>query len=100
MRLIQRLFGLVAIIIGVCLAVGAISSHLAGHTGAMWFMGLTSLVFGWTGLKWLHGQTDTTWRSDPATAKQKSFADELGIRYPKNISKGDLSDLISEATGK
>ncbi len=41
-----------------------------------------------------------TWRNDPATEKQKSFADDLGIRYPKNISKGDMSDLITEETGR
>jgi hypothetical protein len=40
------------------------------------------------------------WRDDPATDKQKSFADSLGIEYPKNISKGDLSDLISKVTGR
>ena len=41
-----------------------------------------------------------TWRNDPATAKQRSFADDLGIRYPKNISKGDLSDLVTEEAGQ
>jgi type IV secretory pathway VirB10-like protein len=29
-----------------------------------------------------------------------SFADELGIKYPANISRGDLSDLITIAKGK
>lgn len=39
----------------------------------------------------------TSWRVDPATEKQKSFADDLGIRYPRNITKGKLSALIDEA---
>jgi hypothetical protein len=43
------------------------------------------------------GKQSVTWRNDPATAKQKSFADDLGIRYPRNITKGDLSALIDEA---
>jgi len=42
----------------------------------------------------------TSWRDDPATDKQKSFADSLGIKYPRSISKGELSDLISEVTGR
>jgi hypothetical protein len=37
------------------------------------------------------------WRDDPATERQKSFADDLGIQYPDNVTKGELSDLISEA---
>ena len=39
------------------------------------------------------------WRDGPATNKQKTFARELGIKFPANINKGDLSDLISERTG-
>lgn len=37
------------------------------------------------------------WRSDPPTERQLAFARDLGIRVPKGISKGDLSELISEA---
>jgi hypothetical protein len=35
-------------------------------------------------------------RDFPATEKQKSLARELGIKFPPSISKGDLSDLITE----
>ena len=41
-----------------------------------------------------------TWRHGTATEKQKSFARELGIKFPANISKGDLSNLITKKTGK
>ncbi len=37
------------------------------------------------------------WRNDPATERQKSFADELGIKYPENVTKGQLVDMISQA---
>lgn len=37
------------------------------------------------------------WRNDPATERQKSFADELGIKYPENVTKGQLADMISRA---
>jgi hypothetical protein len=36
----------------------------------------------------------------PATFKQKRFMDNLGIKYPKNISKREASALIDEETGK
>lgn len=35
--------------------------------------------------------------SDPATEKQKSFMDSLGIRYDRNITKKEASRLIDEA---
>lgn len=37
------------------------------------------------------------WRRDPPTDRQLAFARDLGIRVPQGISKGDLSDLISQA---
>ena len=42
------------------------------------------------------GRPDDNRRDFPATEKQKSFARELGIKFPPSISKGDLSDLIAE----
>jgi hypothetical protein len=38
----------------------------------------------------------TSWRDGPATPSQKSWAIELGIPFPSNITKGDLSDLIDK----
>lgn len=37
------------------------------------------------------------WRHDRPTERQLAFARDLGIRVPRGISKGDLSDLISDA---
>lgn len=36
----------------------------------------------------------------PATDKQKTFMDDLGIKYPKNVSKQEASALIEEELGK
>ncbi len=36
------------------------------------------------------------WKADPATERQKAYADSLGIVYPVNITKGELSALIDE----
>lgn len=40
------------------------------------------------------------WRNNPATERQKRFADDLGIRYPESVTRGELSDVISKVTGK
>jgi hypothetical protein len=37
-----------------------------------------------------------SWRDGPATLVQKSWAIELGIPFPPDITKGDLSDLIDK----
>jgi hypothetical protein len=37
-----------------------------------------------------------SWRDGPATASQKSWAIELGIPFPSDITKGHLSDLIEK----
>ena len=34
--------------------------------------------------------------AEPATAKQKAYADDLDIEYPENITKAELSKLINE----
>ena len=36
---------------------------------------------------------------DPATERQKSYARNLGIPFPPDITKGEISDLIGNATG-
>ena len=37
------------------------------------------------------------WRADKPTERQLAFAKDIGIAVPRGISKGDLSDLISQA---
>lgn len=37
------------------------------------------------------------WRHDPPTDRQLAFARDLGIRIPRGVSKGQLSDMISQA---
>ena len=38
--------------------------------------------------------------NEPATSKQKRFMDDLGIKYPKTVSKKEASMLIEEEIGK
>lgn len=42
----------------------------------------------------------SAWRRDQPTDRQLAYAKDLGIAVPEGISKGQLSDLISEATGR
>jgi hypothetical protein len=37
-----------------------------------------------------------SWRDGPATPSQKTWAIELGIAFPPDITKGELSDLIEK----
>lgn len=37
------------------------------------------------------------WRGDRPTSKQMAFARDLGISFPRRITKGELSDLIEHA---
>lgn len=38
--------------------------------------------------------------NEPATVKQMKFMDDLGIGYPKNVTKKEASALIDEELGK
>ncbi len=38
--------------------------------------------------------------NEPATFKQRTFMDSLGIKYQKNVSKNEASGLIDEELGK
>lgn len=40
------------------------------------------------------------WRYDPPTERQIAYAQALGITIPRGVSKGQLSDMISQATGR
>jgi hypothetical protein len=44
-----------------------------------------------------NGNKGESWKGEPATKKQKDYADSLGIKYPGNVTKGQLSELISMA---
>jgi len=38
--------------------------------------------------------------NEPATSKQKKFMDDLGIKYPKTVTKKEASALIDEELGR
>lgn len=40
------------------------------------------------------------WKHDPPTAKQLNYAAKLGIEVEPGMTKGDVSALISQVTGR
>jgi len=40
------------------------------------------------------------WRRDPPTAKQIKYAESLGIQVVPGMTKGDVSALISQVSGR
>jgi uncharacterized membrane protein YfcA len=102
---LSRLIGYIILTIGLVLGVFGgvgwfVASQQAGRTVAIFF-GVLGVLLLLIGYRWSRPKRRyTSWRSDPATDRQRAFATELGIKFPKKISKGELSDLISEVTGE
>jgi hypothetical protein len=40
------------------------------------------------------------WRRDPPSQKQVAYATKLGIDVPPDVSKGELSEMITSVVGK
>lgn len=102
MRILRLLIGVPLVVLGLLLLLASLGVFVAGKDAipgalGMGVIGLALLVVGW---RFASGPKQAAdWRSDPATDKQKSYARDLGIRIPRGITKGELSDLISEAVG-
>jgi hypothetical protein len=60
---------------------------------------VTTAVFAIGGLfSW--PRRPNAWRRDPPTQRQIAYAQNLGIPIPRGVSKGELSDMISQVTGR
>lgn len=70
--------------------IGKPPSWLASF-GGMWLM--ASVALSWPRLP-------DAWRKDPPTQRQLEYAGSLGIDVPAGMSKGQLSDLISQVAGR
>lgn len=82
---------LVAIICGIVAATGGEN----GRTSVL----MVAAIFGVGGLfSW--PRRPNAWRHDPPTERQLAYAQALGITIPRGVSKGELSDMISEITGR
>lgn len=102
MRILRLLIGVPLVVLGLLLLLASLEGFVIGKdamAGAigMGVIGLALVVVGWRFVRGPKQPVD--WRSDPATDKQKSYARGLGIRIPRGTTKGELSDLISQAVG-
>jgi hypothetical protein len=102
--MIVRFLGSLVIALGLLLALVAIagwfgSNDQIGRNVAIFF-GVLAAILLLIGARWRRRRRSTSWRDDPATDRQREFARDLGIKFPKSISKGELSDLIDHAKGK
>ncbi len=92
---IVRAIGLVGVIgVSAVLFVTFLTANKPSGMGAFccaW--AIVSAVLSWP-------RVPDAWRSDPPTQRQLEYAQALGIVVPAGISKGQLSDLISNATGR
>jgi hypothetical protein len=100
MRFLQVIFGLITFVLGMGLSLVAAAGFSMGDRPLAIVVGFISLLLIVIGLKWIRGGRKMSWRDDPASYRQKSFADELGISYGKHVTKGELSDMISEVKGR
>jgi hypothetical protein len=85
-----------SVFLGFLSAVSALAATFGDRT---WFMvgsaaGLGLVAFAtWP-------KSPNAWRRDPPTERQIAYALDLGIPIPPGVSKGELSDMISQATGR
>lgn len=71
---------------------------IASDQRSAWTIGLPLAIVGAAALAW--PRRPNAWRRDPPTDRQIAYAHNLGIDIPEGVSKGELSDLISQATGR
>lgn len=60
----------------------------------LWLMGTAAVLTLAGFLAW--PKRPNAWRKDPPTERQIAYARDLGIPIPPGISKGELSDMISQ----
>jgi membrane protein implicated in regulation of membrane protease activity len=94
-RYAVRVVGL-AIVIGVAafLLFAAVASKKPNAIGALAaVLSIAAAVLSWPRLP-------NAWKADPPTERQLAYAEKLGLVLHEGITKGQLSDMISKATGR
>lgn len=92
-------------------AVRLVAAFFLGGIGAMTLLSCTWAGRGWWWIaavgvamiaaSWMSWpRRPNAWRRDPPTDRQIAYAIDLGIAIPPGASKGELSDLISQAKGR
>lgn len=79
---------------GVCIAGVGITSKPFNTLGLLAGIAIAAAgAFAWP-------RRANAWRNDRPSDKQIAYATSLGIDIPPGASKGELSDLISQVTGR
>jgi hypothetical protein len=75
-----------------------VASPLIATKASMWGVAGGTWVLLAAFLSW--PRLPDAWRKDPPTAKQIQYAESLGLVVPEGASKGQVSEMISSATGR
>lgn len=94
MRFVKTIVGLLLLFFSISMAIASLALFSESVILGIVFSILTISVF--MGSLSLIGR-GKNWRKLPATEKQKDYATDLGIRHHENITRGELSDLITDA---
>lgn len=78
----------IAVVGGVAVVNG---KGIVAAAGTAWLM--SAVVLSWPRLP-------EAWRNDPPTERQLAYATSLGIVVPPGASKGEVSEMISQITGR
>jgi hypothetical protein len=102
MAAIRRFLGLILLLAAAIFGLLAYGIYKQNHAvdGATIFLGGLTAISALYGLRLSASSKSSSWRSDPATAKQIEFGNDLGIKFRRGMTKGEMSDLIDEAKGK
>lgn len=84
------------LMLGVAVVMALLGVAVDGGRGVMLGMAGVLAVAGW--FSW--PRHPDAWRNDPPTKRQLDYAADLGIRVPRRATKGQVSDLISQVTGR
>ncbi len=83
-----------AFLLGMCCLVSAVTAFSGEKSRVP--IAVTAAVFG-VGCLATWPRRPNAWRRDHPTERQVAYATDLGIRVRRGMSKGELSDLISQA---
>jgi hypothetical protein len=74
-------------------ALGGLKNAVGGFVAALSVLWIVGGAFSFP-------RVPNAWRREQPSQKQLAYAAKLGLDVPDDISKGDLSDMISSVTGR
>jgi len=90
-----RAFGLFLVI---CTSLFLVASPLIATKASLVGVATGILVLASAVLSW--PRLPDAWRRDPPTERQLEYAESLGLVIPEEASKGEVSQMISQITGR